>query len=263
MLILMLLPLTLAAEPLFDTHLHYNAADAQVFSPQAIIDKLDKNDIRYAVVTGIPSSQTRMLYRHAPERIVPFLSVARSQRDKISWVNNPALLKILESELDRGGWQGIGELHIFAGNRHSDVFRRIIEIAAKRQLPVLIHGDPAVIDAVYDITPDIQIIWAHAGTFPYPDLVSDYLQRYPLLSIDLSMRDQRIAADGELNDAWYELFLSHPDRFMVGVDSYSLSRWQDYDAAVSTIRNWLALLPDDVATQIAYGNAVKLFKKSK
>lgn len=261
MLMLILLSFSLRAEPLFDTHLHYNAADAQVFSPQDIIDKLDRNGIRYAVVTGVPAAQTRALYRHAPERILPFLSVARTQDDKISWVNNADLLRELVTELNRGGWHGIGELHIFARNRHSQTFRRIIELAAERQLPVLLHCDPAVIDTVYDITPDLQVIWAHAGTFPYPDLIADYLKRYRALSIDLSMRDQRIAPDGQLDDAWYELLLSYPERFMTGVDSYSQTRWRNFDAAASTIRNWLGLLPDDIATLIAYGNAARLFKK--
>lgn len=259
----MLLPFSLAAQPLFDTHLHYNATDAKAFSPRDIIDKLDRNNIRYAVVTGIPSSPTRTLYQHAPDRIVPFLSIAQTQHDKISWVNNAALLDEMGAELNRGDWHGIGELHIFAENRHSRIFRRIIEIAAERQLPVLLHCDPAVIDTVYDIEPDAQIIWAHAGTFPYPDLIADYLKRYAGLSIDLSMRDQRIAPNGELNDAWYELFISNPERFMVGVDSYSESRWRDFDDAVTTIRNWLTQLPADVAKQIAYGNAAQLFKKTK
>ena len=126
---------------------------------------------------------------------------------------------------------------------------------------MLLHCDPAVIDTVYDIEPDAQIIWAHAGTFPYPDLIADYLKRYAGLSIDLSMRDQRIAPNGELNDAWYELFVSYPERFLTGVDTYSQARWLVFDAAVTTIRNWLALLPDDVARQIAHGNAAKLFNK--
>jgi predicted TIM-barrel fold metal-dependent hydrolase len=263
MLILMLLPFTLTAEPFFDTHLHYNAADAQVFSPQNIIDKLNRSNIRYAVVTGIPSSHTRTLYKYAPDRIVPFLSVARNQHDKISWVNNAALLRELTAELNQGSWHGIGELHIFANDRHSKVFRRIIEIAAERQLPVLLHCDPAVIDTVYDIAADVQVIWAHAGTFPYPDLIADYLKRYPALLIDLSMRDQRIAPDGQLDDAWYDLLLSYPESFMAGVDTYSQSRWRNFDAAVSTISNWLTLLPDDVAADIAYGNAARLFNKAK
>ena len=250
-------------QPLFDTHLHYNAADARQFRPQQIINKLEQNGIKYAVVTGTPASHTASLYQHAPDSIVPLLSVYRSSADKIDWTNDATLPIRVESELKKGMWRGLGELHIFAKDRHSPVFRRIIEIAAQHQLPLQIHGDPAVIDTVYDIMPSQSVIWAHAGTFPYPDLIADYLQRYPVLYVDLSVRDERIAPNGQISDEWYELFIRFPNRFMVGVDTYSLSRWNNFDAAVATIRNWLAQLPDEVAKQLAYGNAATLFNTSE
>ena len=254
---------SLVDQPLFDTHLHYNAADARQFRPQQIINKLEQNGIKYAVVTGTPASHTASLYQHAPDSIVPLLSVYRSSADKIDWINDATLPIRIESELKKGKWRGIGELHIFAKDRHSPVFRRIIEIAAQHLLPLQIHGDPAVIDTVYNIMPSQSVIWAHAGTFPYPDLIADYLQRYPALYVDLSVRDERIAPNGQISDEWYELFIRFPNRFMVGVDTYSLSRWNNFDAAVATIRNWLAQLPDEVAKQLAYGNAATLFNTSE
>jgi len=261
--LIVLLPASLRAEPLFDAHLHYNATDAAQYSPQQIIAKLERNGIEQAVVSGTPASHTASLYRQAPGRIVPLLGVYRSHDDKIAWPDDATLPERVETELDKGPWRGIGELHIFASDRHSPVFRRIIEIATQRRLPLQIHGDPAVIDTVYDISPSQPVIWAHAGTFPYPDLVADYLQRYPELTIDLSVRDDRIAPDGRISDDWYELFIRFPDRFMVGVDTFSLSRWHHFDAAVATIRNWLGQLPDDVAEQLAYDNAAALFGKSE
>lgn len=253
----------LVAQPLFDAHLHYNAADAKQFNPQQIIDKLVQNGIRYAVVTGTPATHTTSLYRHATSRIVPLLSVYHSSADKVDWTNDETLPTRVESELKKGMWHGIGELHIFAKDRHSPVFRRIIEIAAQHQLPLQIHGDPAVIDTVYDIMPSQPVIWAHAGTYPYPDLITDYLQRYPALYVDLSVRDERIAPNGHISDEWYELFIRFPNRFMIGVDTYSLSRWNNFDSVVATIRNWLAQLPDEVAKQLAFENAAALFNKSE
>jgi predicted TIM-barrel fold metal-dependent hydrolase len=257
-----LLPANLRAGPLFDAHLHYDATDAAQYSPQQIIAKLERNGIKHAVFTGTPASHTASLYRHAPGRIVPLLGVYRRHDDKIAWPNDATLPGRVEAELNKGSWRGIGELHIFATDRHSPVFRRIIELAAQRQLPLQIHGDPAVIDTVYDISPSQPVIWAHAGTFPYPDLVADYLQRYPALTIDLSVRDGRIAPNGQISDEWYQLFIRFPERFMVGVDTFSLSRWHHFDAAVATIRNWLAQLPEDVAKQLAYDNAAAFFGKS-
>ena len=115
----------------------------------------------------------------------------------------------------------------------------------------------------YNIAPSQPVLWAHAGTFPYPDLVADYLQRYPALSIDLSVRDDRIAPNGRLKDDWYELFLRFPDRFMVGVDTYSLSRWKYFDSVVERIRTWLAQLPDEIARRLAYDNAAAFFGTGK
>jgi hypothetical protein len=250
---------TLVAEPLFDTHLHYNARDAKDFSPRQIMAVLDRNSIQHALVTSIPARLALELQQQAPARILPLLGVYRSPSDKETWVQDASLPTRIEAQLKQGSWAGIGELHLFARDRHSPVFKRIIQLAQHYRLPLLLHADPAVIDAVYEQAPGHPIIWAHAGTFPYPDLVADYLTRYPALRVDLSVRDERIAPEGILRDDWYELFVHYPDRFMTGVDTYSQSRWHTYDETAANIRQWLKELPADVAKQLAYGNAAALF----
>lgn len=250
---------TPVAEPLFDTHLHYNARDAEHFSPRQIITVLDRNSIQYALVTGIPARLALELQQQAPARILPLLGVYRSPEDKETWVRDAGLPPRIEAQLKQGGWRGIGELHLFAKDRHSPVFAQIIELAQHYRLPLLLHADPAVIDTVYEQAPGHPVIWAHAGTFPYPDLIADYLTRYPALRVDLSVREERIAPDGLFRDDWYELLVRYPDRFMVGVDTYSLSRWHTYDETAADIRQWLRELPADVATRLAYGNAAALF----
>ena len=258
-LVTLLYPAGLSAGPLFDVHLHYNAAHATHYSRLQIMEILAQNDIRQAVVTSTPAHLAKQLYQQAPGRIVPLLGVYRSPDDKTSWHRDDALPARVEVELDNGGWRGIGELHLFAEDRHSPVFLRIIELAVQYKLPLLLHADPAVIDALYDVAPDQPVIWAHAGTFPYPDLIADYLERYPALRIDVSMRDERITSNGEITDAWYELFLTFPDRIMVGVDTFSASRWDDFGSAAALIRTWLARLPDEVASRLAYQNAAEFF----
>ena len=247
------------AVPLFDTHLHYSKADAEIYSPADVIKLLDKNEIAFAAVTGTPSSHVIDLHRYAPGRIIPLLSIYKKQKDKSRWYHDESIPALVEKELKRGIWQGIGEIHIFTRNRNSPVFKKIIEIATTHDLPLLIHADPAVIDMVFTISPKLKVIWAHAGKYPYPELVSDYLERYDSLSVDLSMRDERIAPSGELSDEWYELFVNHPDRFILGVDTYSSSRWEDFDSAVLTIRRWLSQLPEDVRVKLAYENAAAIY----
>ena len=77
----------------------------------------------------------------------------------------------------------------------------------------------------------------------------------------VSMRDERIAPKGIMSNDWYELFVTYPNRFMIGVDTYSTERWQLLDSAVGTILNWLGQLPDDIAVQLAFINAAKLYNK--
>ena len=84
------------------------------------------------------------------------------------------------------------------------------------------------------------------------------MQRYPTLYVDLSVRDERIAPNGQISDGWYELLIKFPNRFMIGVDTFSLSRWKNFDAAVTMIRKWLTQLPEDVAKKISYNNAAAL-----
>lgn len=253
-----LLPAGLAAQPLFDAHLHYSAADAERYTPADILAILDRNGIQRALVSGTPNDHTAALHRHAPQRIVPFLGLYRDADDKIPWPGDDTLPARVEAALEQGIWRGIGELHLFAGQRHSPVFRRIVEIAAREGLPLQVHGDPAVIDTLYDIAPGQPVIWAHAGTFPCPELLADYLRRYPALSVDLSVRDGRIAPEGVLAEEWRLLFQDFPDRFMVGVDTFSLRRWERFDGVVADMRAWLAQLPPEVVRRLAHDNAAAL-----
>jgi len=253
-----------AERPLFDAHLHYNEADAHVFTPEQIVDILRHEHIRHAVVTSTPPQHAAILFEHAPQRIIPFLGIYRQAGDKQNWHQDGLLPDYVEQQLEDGLWRGIGELHIFAKHRHSPVLRRLVKLAARHDLPLLMHCDPAVIDTIYEIEPAVTVIWAHAGTYPYPDLLADYLHRYPRLYVDLSVRDNRIAPDGkQLADRWYNLFVQHPDRFLVGVDTFSTNRWREYGVVTRSIRSWLQQLPQDVAQRLAYHNARRILLPSK
>ncbi|MDR9437718.1 MAG: TatD family hydrolase [Thiohalophilus sp.] len=252
-----------AALPLFDAHLHYNEEDAHEFTPQAIIRILQRNKVTHALVTSRPPQRVQALHEQAPDRIIPFLGVYEQLADKQTWHQDTTLPARVARQLESGTWYGIGELHIFAEHRHSPVLRQLVQLAMQHRLPLLMHADPAIIDTIYDIEPGVRVIWAHAGAYPYPDLLADYLGRYPNLSIDLSVRNERIAPGSELGEQWYELFIRYPDRFLVGVDTFSPNRWREYAAITRTIRGWLAQLPQDVAKQLAYHNARSLLLSSE
>ena len=249
-----------AGQPLFDTHLHYNAGFHSQFTPARVIDTLKQNGITRAAVTSQPPEHVLQLYETAPRLIIPLLGVYRGAEDKQTWTRDGDLPARLERMLRDGPWRGIGELHLFAEQRRNPVFLRIVELASRRDLPLLLHCDPAVIDSLYEHSPGARVVWAHAGAYPYPALLRDYLDRYPRLFIDLSMRDNRIAPEDELDPDWERLLWEYPDRFMVGVDTFSIARWREYGAAATHIRQWLAQLPEAVASRIAFRNAVGVFR---
>lgn len=244
---------------LFDTHLHYGAEDARAFPPDEILAILARNRVVRAVVTGTPPCHAEDLYRRAPTRIVPILGVYRTAADKADWHRDGSLPARVERQLAAGPWRGVGELHLFAEQRRSPVFRRIVELATARRLPLLVHADPAVIDALFEQVPEATVIWAHAGAYPYPALVADYLRRHPNLHVDLSMREERIAPAGQLDPDWMVLLMELPDRFLVGVDTYSTDRWRRFGQLTGQTRGWLDQLPGEVADRIARGNAQRLF----
>lgn len=248
--------------PVFDAHLHYNKADTDVISPAELISILERHHISRALVTSSPQRHAAELYQLDPRRIIPFLGVYRQESDKQNWHQDSRLPGYVSKQLEKGIWRGIGELHIFSGNRHSPVLRQLVKLARQHQIPLLMHADPAVIDTIYETEPGVNVIWAHAGTYPYPDLLQDYLEQYPNLYIDLSVRDARIAPQGIISDEWYNLFIRFPERFLVGVDTYSTLRWQKYTEVITGIRRWLDQLPDDVRNRISYFNAAALFATS-
>jgi predicted TIM-barrel fold metal-dependent hydrolase len=53
--------------------------------------------------------------------------------------------------------------------------------------------------------------------------------------------------------------MKYPDRFLVGSDTWTDQRWERYGAIMDEYRAWLAELPREVAEQIAFRNAERLF----
>jgi hypothetical protein len=249
--------------PLFDAHLHYNPAHAEAVAPDRIGPALALAGISRAVILARDDDLIEAAMRAAPGVILPFLDVYRPPADKDGWMHDadlPERMRMrLDAGLETGDWRGIGELHLFAEDRHSPVFEALVVMAHERGLPLMIHGDPAVIDRAYEIEPEAVIVWAHAGTFPYPALINDYLGRYPTLHADLSMRSERLLGDGFMPMEWQDLLIEHADRFLVGVDTFSATRWREIDEHAGEIRAWLGQLPSDVAARIAFGNAERLF----
>lgn len=246
--------------PMIDAHAHYSAPDAEVLSADAVLARLDAAGVRRLVVTSSPPELAQILYRRAPERIIPLLGVYASDRHKGNWVHDAGLPARVATQLEHGSWAGIGELHLFAGDAQQPVFAQLVQLAATHQLVVMIHGDAEVVEQAFAVAPAVRVLWGHLGTQPDPDVLAAMLARFPHLWIDTSVRDERIAPDGTLLPAWRALFEHHPERFVVAVDTFSVNRWQHYESVVAHIRSWIAPLPQPLRSKLLHDNAAGLFE---
>ena len=88
--------------------------------------------------------------------------------------------------------------------------------------------------------------------------VGELLDRYPMLWVELALRTD-VASGGSLDPEWRKLFMRHPDRFLIGTDTWVTSRWESVVSASEAVQVWLKQLPREVAEQIAWKNGDRLF----
>jgi hypothetical protein len=244
--------------PIFDAHIHYSQPDWTVYPPEEILKIFDRAGVRRALVSSTPDDGTLRLYEKAPARIVPELRPYRTRGDMASWHGDPAVLAYVEERLKRGIYKGIGEFHLFGGQTNTPMIRRIAELAVEKNLVLHAHSDEAAVEELFALNPKVKILWAHAGMSSGPDVIGKMLDRYPNLWAELAIRSD-MASGGKLDPAWRALFLRHPDRILVGTDTWVTSRWDALPGYLEEMRVWLRQLPREVAEKIAFRNAERLF----
>jgi hypothetical protein len=244
--------------PIFDAHLHYNRDQWSVYSVDDILALLDRAGVQKAFVSSTPDDGTLMLYDRAPDRIVPDLRPYRVPSDQFSWTRDPTILDYLQERLDLAPYRGVGEFHLNPGEAGLGVPRGVLELGAARGLVLQAHTDATGIQELLAQRPDVNVLWAHAGMNASPGTVGRILDAHPNLWVDLALRTD-VAPAGRLDPAWAALFERYPDRFLIGTDTWVVSQWTRLPELMSRVRGWLRQLPPDVAQQIAYGNAERLF----
>jgi len=244
--------------PIFDAHIHYSYGDWDTLSPQQALALLERAGVRQALVSSTPDDGTLKLYQADPKRIIPFLRPYRTRGDMGGWHSDPAVQAYVEERLTRGAYKGIGEFHLSAADTDKPVVKRLAELAAKQQLFLHAHVDEVAVERLLTLYPEVRILWAHAGMSSPVKEVGRLLDRYPKLWVELALRFD-VAPGGNLDPEWRALFLRHPDRFMVGTDTWTTSRWDSLVEEARATRRWLGQLPRNVADQIAYRNGERLF----
>ncbi len=244
--------------PIFDVHIHYSQPAWDVYPPDAALAILDRGGVSRALVSSTPDDGTLRLHAVAPGRIVPEVRPYRTRDDMGSWTKDPAVLAYVEGRLKRGIYRGIGEFHLSAGEVNDAVPWAFVDLASRHGIVLHCHCDEGAVEGLAKIRADARVMWAHAGMSASAATVERLLDRYPNLWVELALRSD-VAPGGALDPAWRALFLKHPDRFMVGTDTWVNSQWERLPAILDGFRVWLRQLPPDVAAKIAHGNADRLF----
>jgi len=246
--------------PIFDTHVHYKEPAWKAYPPDAIIRLLKKTGVVKALVSSTPDEGTRMLYRADPDRIIPFLRPYHGAVGSSNWYVSDTILSYLTQRLEMPIYKGIGEFHIHDPlDADSPVIQKTVAMAVERKLFIHVHSNHEAVSSIFSYEPRIKVLWAHAGMSDPPDVVSGLLDRFENLWVDISIREYDIAPGGKLDPEWKKLFLRHPDRITIGSDTWVNGQWDNYEAIIDFDRTWLAQLPPDVARQIAFANANRLF----
>ncbi|NQV85011.1 MAG: amidohydrolase family protein [Rhodospirillales bacterium] len=246
--------------PIFDTHMHYSSSAWDVYAPGDILKKLDTANITRALVSSTPDAGTMKLFDIAPGRVVPALRPYRTRADMARWYETPDVLAYSKDRLAAGRHKALGEIHLYmAKNLETPEMAEYLDMAVARGLIVQPHTDALVVEALFKKRPKLKILWAHAG-FSEPALVvARMLDQYPNLWAELSYRAGHIQPDDDLDPEWKALLIRHAGRFTIGSDTWEVDRWHGYQGLINEHREWLRLLPPDVAEKIAFRNAEGLF----
>jgi len=243
--------------PIFDAHLHYSHDAWERLPPKEAVALLRKAGLKRAMVSSSSDDGTQLLYKEAPDLILPSLRPYRKRGELGSWMHDATVPTMLEQRLAQYAYVAIGEYHIYGKDADLPVMRRVVQLAKQHQLFLHSHSDADAIERQFNQDPSARILWAHSG-FDDPAKVQVMLGQYKNLWCDLAFRSDH-ATLGKVDSGWREAFMSYPDRFMVGTDTFTPERWYYVVEHANWTRAWLADLPRDVAERIGYRNGEALF----
>lgn len=243
----------------------------------------------YSATDAILAEAVRSLPAAQRRRIHPFMS-GFNPADKNATLHIEHMIRLYPDL-----WQGLGEVMTRHDNltalvqgevprANSEAMMRIYRIAARHDLPVLLHSNITSLrerDLIYleELTdalasnPRTRIIWAHAGTSGtinrwqerMPGLakaIDELLGKHDNLWIDLSwsvLEPHILNSDEDPRKAWLELVRKYPDRFMLGSDV--VGHFGSVGKLMNRFAPLLDALPDDVARKLARDNFLSVLPR--
>ena len=245
---------------LHDMHLHYDREVWKRLPPRQAIQYLRENNITRAVFSSTPARGTEMLYALAPELVIPFIRPYRTLDDVLDWHHKPELIDYIRAQAAKGVYRGFGEFHLWFKHLDGDsIVPSLMQIAAEHDWVISAHTDLETIEALIDMQPALPIVWAHCGFSVAAREIRALVEQHPTAYCDMSLYEELLDEDDNLTPPWKRLLEDHPERFMVGIDTYSLSRWGELSSHAELIQEWLRQLSPHAARLIAHGNVARLF----
>ena len=222
---------------------------------------MDRNGVAMGLVSSTPDDGTIMLWKYAPNRIVPELRPYHGKAGSSNWTKAPGMAEYLAGRLKKFPHKGIGEFHIHRLDTSDEpLFRKVIAMAKARDIFLHMHSGPEPIRWLYGLDRKVKIIWAHAGLGEPASVVYKLMAEFPELYADTSLREHAILGSGNtLDPEWRKIIMRFQDRLMIGSDTWVNSQWDDYSGIIKSNRLWLSKLPRPVAEKIAYKNAARIF----
>lgn len=155
------------------------------------------------------------------------------------------------------------------------------QLASNRKNPKALPATLPGLDRLLAHNPGTRVVWAHGGTDHVgdfsPAVIGQLMDRYSNLFLSLKVTGgqantfNKLFAGGALDSTWLELFGRHPDRFVIGSDSFfadpasggagpTAEFSKIAERRLQTTRLFLSLLPPDLARKIAFENAIAIYR---
>ncbi|MEE9291203.1 MAG: amidohydrolase family protein, partial [Alphaproteobacteria bacterium] len=279
--------------PIIDAH---SQADPQI-GFEEILELMDEARVSRTILAlrgrRKPEELLAFAARHA-DRITP---AVRSKGGPYNKNKLQKFKKFLKKRLKMPGFAAMAEVLMYHAEKRSrggkviapqivvhpddPRVRFVLAKAIKRNWPFIAHIEFASIGADRSLfmakfedmlrqNPGHPFVLIHMGMLPFKE-VKRLLETHRNIhfipahsnpiSVSLSREPLVNLFEGDsLAPQWKELYLRHPDRFILGFDNVWAKHWRDlYVDQVALWRKALGELPDTVAHAVAHGNAERLW----
>lgn len=139
--------------------------------------------------------------------------------------------------------------------------------------PAVLKANAASFKALLSHNTRTRFIWSHVGFEPllnrHPQRVRQFLKEFPNLHMSFRLNNgaphpaAAMDRDGQIKGPWVALVSEFPERFMLGSDAFyergGVARGSS-EQGLKNLRLLVEALPPAVATAVASGNALRLFK---